>query len=166
MGKGIRIVGWLSVVLGLLGCDEQRLRELQEGVSTEAEVRAQFGEPQRVWMGERGERTFEYSRQPSGHRAYMATLGPDGRLLALRQVLTEENFARVQPGMTVEQVHRLLGRPMRITPYALKQETHHDWRYLESNTRSRVFTAVFDRDGRVLRTDSALDPETVESGYR
>ena len=33
----------------LAGCDPQRIRELEEGVSTEADVRARFGEPERVW---------------------------------------------------------------------------------------------------------------------
>ena len=45
-------MGWWSVVLGLLGCDGPRIAALEEGVSTEAQVRAQFGEPEQVWDGE------------------------------------------------------------------------------------------------------------------
>ena len=35
--------------LALVGCDEQKIKELEEGLSTEADVRTQFGEPERVW---------------------------------------------------------------------------------------------------------------------
>ena len=36
----------LAVFMGLAGCDPQRIGELEEGVSTEADVRARFGEPE------------------------------------------------------------------------------------------------------------------------
>ena len=39
----------LAVLTLLAGCDEQRIRELEEGVSTEQDVRARFGEPEQVW---------------------------------------------------------------------------------------------------------------------
>jgi hypothetical protein len=45
-------------------------------------------------------------------------------------VLTPQNFEKVLPGMRMEQVRKMLGKPMKVTPYALKQETHYDWRYL------------------------------------
>jgi hypothetical protein len=77
-----------------------------------------------------GARTFEYNRQPQGQVNYMITIGADGKMSALRQVLTPQNFEKVLPGMRMEQVRKMLGKPMKVTPYALKQETHYDWRYL------------------------------------
>jgi hypothetical protein len=44
--------------LALLGCDEQKIKELEEGLSTEADVRAKFGEPERIWNEEDGSRTL------------------------------------------------------------------------------------------------------------
>lgn len=148
-------------LLALGGCDPQRISELEEGVSTEADVRARFGEPEKVWDAIDGGRVFEYNRQPAGHQNYMVTIGADGRMAALRQVLTPANFARVQPGMPMEQVRQMLGKPMRITPYALKRETHYDWRYLDGPNTSdaKVFTAVFDADFRVVTTGSVIDPD-------
>lgn len=166
-------MGLLSVVLGLLGCDEQRIAELEEGVATEADVRARFGEPEKIWeardmagipspgaAAEPGARTLEYNRQPAGQVNYMITIGPDGRMTALRQVLSPQNFARVLPGMPMEQVRKMLGKPMKITPYALKRETHYDWRYMASPPTKMVFTVVFDADLRVTRTMS-VDEEIV-----
>jgi hypothetical protein len=152
----------LALALGatlLLGaCDQQRIDELEEGVATEADVRARFGEPEKVWDAPGGGRTFEYNRQPAGTQNYMITIGPDGKMSALRQVLTPENFARIQPGMMMEDVRKMLGKPMKITTYALKKETDYDWRY-RRDQEQRVFSVTFDNDYRVIRTGSVVDAQ-------
>jgi hypothetical protein len=166
-------MGLLSFVLGLAGCDQQRIKELEEGVATEADVRARFGEPEKVWLpadmaslpqpgaaAEPGARTFEYNRQPAGKVNYMITIGADGKMSALRQVLTPQNFAKVLPGMTMEQVRKMLGKPMKVTPYALKQQTEYDWRYLVPPNTSRIFTVVFDRELLVVSSGS-VDEDSV-----
>lgn len=141
-------------VLALLGCDQQRIDALEEGLSTEADVRAQFGEPATIWPEQDGSRTFEYNRQPMGHQNFMITIGADGRMSALRQVLAPQVFAQVQPGMGQEQVRRLLGQPAKRMTYDLKQETDWDWRWIDPPTREMVFTVTFGADGRVLRSGS------------
>lgn len=170
-------MGLLSLLLGLAGCDQQRIAELEEGVATEADVRARFGEPEKIWeasdmaaiplpgaAAEPGARTLEYNRQPAGQVNYMITIGLDGKMSALRQVLTPQNFAKVLPGMAVEQVRKMLGKPMKITPYALRQETHYDWRYLSPPQTSRVFTVVFDQDLKVARSYSSDEDAVSPSG--
>lgn len=156
------VSGFLAVLAGLFGCDNQRIAKLEEGVSTEADVRAQFGPPENVWDEPGGARTFEYNRNPAGHQNYMITIGPDGKMAALRQVLTPSNFAKVQPGMPMEQVRRMLGKPAKKQPLPLKQEEAWDWRWMEPPTTSMVFTVWFDRDWRVARTATARDPEDPE----
>jgi hypothetical protein len=166
-------MGLLSFVLGLVGCDQQRINELEEGVATEADVRARFGEPEKVWLpadmatlpqpgaaAEPGARTFEYNRQPAGKVNYMITIGADGKMSALRQVLTPQTFAKVLPGMRMEQVRKMLGKPMKVTPFVLKQQTEYDWRYLVPPNTSRIFTVVFDTDLLVVSTAS-VDEESV-----
>jgi len=157
--------GWLAWLcasaLLMAACDPQNISELEEGVSTEADVRERFGAPEAVWEAEDGAQIYEYNRQPAGHRNYMITIGPDGRMAALRQVLTPQNFAQVVPGMPMETVRRMLGKPMKVTTYDLKRETHYDWRYLDGPNAgdSKIFTVVFDRDLRVVSTRSMRDPE-------
>lgn len=148
---------WLTaatMALTLLGCDQQRIDALEEGVSTEAEVRAQFGQPTTIWPEADGARTFEYNRQPQGNQNYMITIGLDGTMTALRQVLAPHVFEQVRPGMSQEQVRRLLGQPAQRTTYDLKQETDWDWRWMDPPTRQMVFTVTFGSDGRVLRSGS------------
>ena len=150
-------------LVALAGCDAQRISELQPGVSTEADVRDRFGAPDNIWDEADGARTFEYNRQPAGQVNYMITLGADGRLVGVRQVLTAENFARVTPGMDMALVRRSLGKPAKVTPYRLSGETHHDWRFAEPPNIPKVFTVVT-KDGRtVLRTQIGPDMEAPEN---
>ncbi|MEG0938614.1 MAG: outer membrane protein assembly factor BamE [Comamonas sp.] len=137
--------------LALVGCDEQKIKELEEGLSTEADVRAQFGEPERVWREEDGSRTFEYNRQPAGAKNYMITIGTDGKMSALRQVLAPHVFAKIVPGMDENAVRRMLGKPAKMMTFKLKQETDWDWNYIDPPTREMQFTVTFGPDGRVLR---------------
>jgi outer membrane protein assembly factor BamE (lipoprotein component of BamABCDE complex) len=164
-GRGAWVAGVLALWLlpWLAGCDPQKIAELEEGVATEADVRARFGEPVAVYAEADGARTFEYPRQPMGQRNYMITIAPDGRMSALRQVLTPGNFAKVVPGMDQAQVRRLLGCPARTQTYALQPNQDWDWRFLDG-AEAKVFTASFDRDGRVVSTLTAADPERNGTG--
>ncbi len=160
--RPVAVAAALVSLLLVAACDPQRISELREGVSTEADVRDRFGVPDNTWNEPGGARTLEYNRQPAGQVNYMITVGPDGRMTALRQVLTPENFARVVPGMGMDEVRRLLGKPAKVTPYTLKNETHADWRHLEAPNQPRVFTAVYGPDQRVLRAQSGVDQDAPE----
>ena len=177
--KAFITMGLLSVLAGLTGCDPQRIAELEEGVATEADVRARFGEPEKIWdaadmarlpapgaAATPGARTFEYNRQPAGVVNYMITIGPDGKMSALRQVLNSANFASVLPGMPVETVRKILGKPMKVVPYALQQTTSYDWRYLNPPNVNMIFTVVFDRDLRVVSTGSTQEEFSSNAGNR
>ena len=54
-----------AALLALLGCDPQRISELEEGLSTETDVRDRFGVPDNVWDEGGGARTLEYNRPPA-----------------------------------------------------------------------------------------------------
>ena len=167
----------ISLLAGLAGCDPQRIGELEEGVATEADVRTRFGEPEKIWdaadmarlplpgaAAAPGARTFEYNRQPAGNVNYMITIGPDGKMSALRQVLAPQNFAQVLPGMPMETVRKMLGKPLKVTPYVLQQTVHYDWRYLNPPTTTMIFTVVFDRDLKVVSTASVIEELANQKG--
>jgi outer membrane protein assembly factor BamE (lipoprotein component of BamABCDE complex) len=151
----------LSLLLG--ACDQERIAKLEEGVSTEADVRTQFGPPLTERINADGSKRLEYSRQPAGHRNYFIDIAADGKMSALRQVLQPKYFAQVQPGMSALAVRDLLGQPASVVPYALSGETHHNWRFLPDGgpDQTQVFTAVMDRDGKVVKT--ATGPDTKEA---
>ena len=175
-------MGLLSVLMGLVGCEPQRIAELEEGVASEQDVRARFGEPEKIWdasdmarlpasgvaaaAAAPGARTFEYNRQPAGNVNYMITIGPDGKMSALRQVLTPQGFAQVLPGMPMETVRKMLGKPMKITPFSLQKTTHYDWRYLSPPNVVMIFTVVFDQELRVVSTGSVEDQFANQNSSR
>ena len=180
--KTLASMGLLSFFLSLGGCDQQNIDKLEEGVSTEADVRARFGQPEKIWTAadmassplsgssakaavEPGARTFEFNRQTQGMTNYMITIGPSGTLSAIRQVLTPQNFNAVLPGMSMERVRKMLGKPMKVTPFALSQQTHYDWRYLNPPNTAMIFTVVFNTDLRVVSTASA-EEESVNPKSR
>ena len=95
--------------------------------------------------------------------AHVATIGPDGKMTALRQVLKQADFETVLPGLDKAEVRRRLGRPAKTQVFALKNQEVWDWRYLEDQ-QPRVFSVTFDAEGRVLSTASAIDPREQYPG--
>jgi outer membrane protein assembly factor BamE (lipoprotein component of BamABCDE complex) len=157
------LVGLLA--LTLVACDAPKIEQLEEGVSTEAQVRTQFGEPELVWDNPDGSITYEYSRQPEGHRNYMVTIGTDGKMTALRQVLQKANFDKITVGTRMEDVRRALGKPAKQTPFVQQQENHWDYRHMDTATnQSMIFTIVFDPNMVVKRTGTSPDPSGPDSG--
>jgi hypothetical protein len=143
-----------AALFSLLGCDQQRIAKLEEGVATEADVRREFGEPKAVFNEPDGRRTFEYPRQPEGQTNYFITLGADGKMTALRQVLKPSEFAKVTPGLDRTEVRKLLGRPAKTQRFDLKpDEEHWEWRWLDGQ-QAKLFGVTFDRDGKVSTSSS------------
>jgi hypothetical protein len=150
--------------LVLSGCD--RTSVLEESVSTETQVRKEFGEPATITIEPDGSRTFDYPRQPQGWTNYVIKIGADGKVTSIRQLLTPDNFAKVQPGMSQPEVRSILGRTAKEQRYDLKKETVWDWRFKQNGQDSKLFSVTFDDSGRVTGTAIADDPRDSMSGQR
>ena len=165
MNTWLVVMSIIALVISLAACDSQRIAELEEGVATETDVRTRFGVPEKIWDAANGSKILEYNRQPEGTQNYMITIGTDGKMSALRQVLSPANFAKIQPTMMMEDVRKMLGKPMKITPFALNNTWHYDWRYMDgpNTTDKKIFTVVFNSDLRVLSTGSVDDPANMRN---
>ncbi|HLW04443.1 MAG TPA: hypothetical protein VKY38_02555 [Azoarcus sp.] len=95
--------------------------------ASEAELLDTRGQPTRVWDNEDGTRTFEYSTQPHGGTCWMYTVDADGVIVEQHDALSEANRARVQVGMTKNEVTRLLGQHRSVQFFDLKNEEVWDW---------------------------------------
>lgn len=166
MHRSFRVLLSTSLAMTLAGCDPQRVEKLEEGVSTEIDVRRQFGDPATVTAEADGTRTLDYPRQPEGWTNYVVRIGADGKMSSLRQLLNNDNFARVKPGQTQQDVRNILGRPAATVPYALKQQEVWDWRCKPSGQESKLFSVTFDSSGRVVSTALADDPRETSTGSR
>lgn len=85
---------------------------VQPGTAREA-VLARMGQPTRSVRLASGER-LQYSLQPFGQYAWMVDLDPSGRVIRSRQVLNANDFDRIQPGWTRDDVEREFGPPAMV----------------------------------------------------
>jgi hypothetical protein len=118
-------------------------------------VEARVGAPGTVWKNADGSEVWEYPLGPSGVQTFMIDIGPDRTVRAVRQVLREEYFSKVVPGMSRDEVRRLLGRPKEVWYFPARDEEVWTWRYLEVNYR--LFNALFDRTSGTARSTLRLD---------
>jgi hypothetical protein len=82
--------------------------------STRDQVIARMGQPTAIVPLPAGER-LQFSGQPFGQWAYMVDLDRSGRVIQSRQVLTANEFDRIETGKwTREDVEREFGRPAKI----------------------------------------------------
>ena len=75
----------------------------------------------------------------------------------IEQVLTAENFGRVQVGQSKDDIRRMLGKPGKVEVFKLKQEEVWGYRWMESATERAFFNVHFGVDGRVTTTSRSDD---------
>lgn len=133
-------------LLRRLGWD--RTGRLEPGVSTMDTVRRIMGAPDMEWR-EKKETVWEYAFTPEGVRNYMLAFDANRLLRRVEQVLTPDNFASVQPGMSREQVRRLLGRPASAVVFERRGEEVWDWKLPAAPDAIVRCNVHFDLAGRV-----------------
>lgn len=141
----------------LAGCaTPDRDARLQAGTSREADVVALYGQPTRVWPEADGGRTLEYSTQPLGRHCYMVRFAADGRLVGTEDGLSPAARARIEPGMTPEQVSRVLGTERSRVFFSLSGEDVWDWTIEPDQSGYGMRFNVHFKDGRVVRTTQSM----------
>lgn len=155
-GAAARIRIAALAALWLSGCVGYSPNGLAPGAS-EAEVRAQMGEPSGRHALPEGRSRLEYARGPAGRHTFMVDFDAAGRLQSWAQVLTEASFARVQPGWSTEQVLTELGRPTQEQVFPLGQKRVWSYRF-DSWDCSWYQVSLALGDGRVVETGLGPDP--------
>ena len=163
MGWVGRALAALAALFSVAACDpsgqpyeDLRLARLKVGESTEHDVVRLFGTPAAVRALPSGKGLI-YPLGPQGAHTLLLRIGADGRYQGRENLLTRENFDRVQAGMTQEAVGDLLGPPGGKQFYALKQQTAWEWRFLDGPF-TKLFVVMFDAAGRVVSTAIEEDP--------
>ncbi len=146
-------MGKLKAFFNAIKPDSLLLKGLTPGVTTEVQIRDQMGQPETERDNPDGSERLEYPRGPQGTTTYMVDIDAHGKLIAVTQVLTAENFAKVRIGMTQEDVRALLGKPGEVAVYRLKPETVWSWKWQEGGPSGDAFFNVhFDASGHVYTT--------------
>ena len=149
------LAGLLALVLP--ACDDASFAKLTPGQSSMEQVRQVMGPPTQEWTDADGSQTWEYPRTPEGIVNYMIDFGPDKKLRAIRQVLTEEYFGKVRPGMDRDQIRRLLGKPAHDRYFQLKKERVWDWKIKSESGTDTYFNVSFDENGIVTKSYNSIE---------
>ena len=124
----------------------------------EAELTAIRGKPDFEYQ-EGDRRRLEWSATEMGQYAYMAEIGPDGRLVSFEQVLTDERFASLRIGQSTQaDVIRTVGHPPGWNRWVFEDGERWSYRYKENGVWDAMMTVYFDRNGVVEAMRSYIDP--------
>ena len=163
MGWLGRMMAAVAALFSVAACDpsgqayeDLRLARLKVGESTEQDVVRLFGPPVAVRSLPSG-KGLVYPLGPEGAHTLLLRIGADGRYQGRENLLTRQNFGRLSPGMSGDEVTALLGPPGRVQWYALKQQSAWEWRF-QDGMETRMFVVMFDSAGRVVSTAIEDDP--------
>ena len=127
-------------------------------------VEARVGVPGAVWKNADGSEVWEYPQGFYAVQTFMVAFGSDHVVHEVHQVLDETYFSRIQPGMSREDVRRLIGKPREIWYFPARDEETWTWRYRDINYR--LFNVLFDRSGGMVRSTLRLDEVLLLDGGR
>jgi outer membrane protein assembly factor BamE (lipoprotein component of BamABCDE complex) len=141
----------LCIALALVAsaCAAYSGYNLQPGTSEE-QVRQTMGAPAAVYEQGDGSRVLAYPKGPEGVETFMARVGADGRLVRIDQVLSDGRFEAIQPGLTEQQVLRMLGPPRDHMAFARSATHAWDYKYQDTWGYPAIFSVIFDQHGVVV----------------
>lgn len=148
----------------LCGCAAYGGYGLKPGKDGVDEVVRVMGQPALRWQEPDGSLQLAYPRGPMGFHTYMAHFGADGRLLRIENVMDEQAFARIQPGMTQAQVLRILGPSVAdwSAYFKARDELVWEWRHCNVWNDAARFNVLFDNSKGTVR--STMSQTEVQMG--
>jgi outer membrane protein assembly factor BamE (lipoprotein component of BamABCDE complex) len=155
----------LLVSTVVAGCATNVERAVSPGMPAN-EVSARIGKPIAQGQLAGNETYWDYTRDPYGY--YRVTFGPDERVREVRDLHTEQNFRRIQAGMTPSQVVEIAGVPPEYLKEGYGNGTR-SWTYrYDDASISKLLHVIFDPSERVLWYYWEWDPNiySKKSGSR
>ena len=147
----------LALAAALAGCAGYDGGNLLPGQSTGAEVEKAMGQPAERRSGANGETVLWFPRLPYGRASYAARIGADGRLIAVEQRLTRENFETLKPGVSrASDVRDVLGPPHRIDNFPRHQRDA--WSYPAQEVVAMLIVVQISPDDVVREAYMVNDP--------
>src|SRR5690349_16017994 len=145
-----------ALALLLSACAVDRLPALVEPGASATDVEARMGKPVAQGVLPNGARYWDYTLQPMGFHNYRVTFASDERVQGVQDLLTNQNIARIEPGMSRAQVGDIVG-PSRYPQQYGNGTTSLSWRY-EDYGVIKLLHVIFDASDRVLWSYTEWDP--------
>ena len=147
----------LALVAACAGMEDVH-RAVAPGMSS-AEVVSRIGKPTTAGKLVDGGEYWDYSRQP--FYTDRVAFGPDDRVREVRNLLTEENFENLRPGMTLPEVVAIVGPAYIFNQYANGTAV---WTYRYYDGVYKLMHATFDQSGHLLRYQTEWNPDVYSRG--
>ncbi len=146
-----------GLVTLLTGCAVGQYGPSQDilGVSKE-QLSERMGKPTGEWATAQGN-IVEYARGPYGKHTFFIVLDAQQKVVQSSQVLTLENFEKITPGMTAEEVRRLIGRSFEVA--SLARDRGEVWSYRFESVFCEWFQIEFSKEMRVRSKGMGIPPE-------
>lgn len=153
MAMNPRLLPWL-LLPALAACSSYGPGVLRPGLSA-AQVEADMGPPTGRYPRPEGGTRLEFARGPFGKHTYMVDLDRTGQVERWEQVLREEVFNQVVPGMRSSDLRYRLGQPSNLMGI-WRGATVWSWRY--ESPFCIWFRVTVEPDGTVRDSGYGPDP--------
>jgi hypothetical protein len=151
----VRNLLWIITLLAVTGCAARVGSAVTPGMA-QAEVTRVGGKPFAEGRLPSGEPFWDYTLQPSGYYTWRVVFGPDGAVRDVRNLMTQQNFLNLKPGMSEADVVALLG-PARMRERYWQGTYSISYRFMEAAT-FMLMTAEFSPDGHLTTYHWQPDP--------
>jgi hypothetical protein len=126
------------------------------------EVVAQMGQPETERRLESGN-LLEFPHGPYGQQTWFVYFDAAGRANRAEQILTEQNFSRVEVGMAQDEVRQMLGRPSEVQVLGRKRGVVWSYRYASF---CNWFQVELSLEKQVRSAGYGEPPECIKGGER
>lgn len=140
----------------MVGCASYAPHASLVGADRNAVIAA-MGAPSRERAMPDGRR-MEY---PRGQNTYFVSLDRAGKVLSWENVLTSANYDKIQPGMSADEVERLIGPAM--TRWSVARGDLSVWNYPFQRSVCKLFQLTVSPQGRVVSAGHGYDPDCDSS---
>jgi hypothetical protein len=155
MSIPLRLIAVSFAALALAGCAAP---SIPPGASM-SDVESRMGKPVDVVKAPNGDTVWQYPKGPYGQFTYMASFGADQRVKSFTQALTLDNLAKIQKGMTRDEIRLMFGRPAEVRTYRNLNEEAWFYRYQAPVTQPRIYGVYFDATSGLVRSISDQQDE-------
>jgi outer membrane protein assembly factor BamE (lipoprotein component of BamABCDE complex) len=146
----MKILVLLLAALLAAACASYGGASLRPGASSEAEVLQVMGAPAMRFTDNDGSKVLVYPRGPLGTQTFMVRLDARGVVRSIDPVLGDDTFNAIQPGLTTDDVVRMIGPPRETMTFERLGHEAWDYKYVDTWGYPAIFSVTFDRDGRVV----------------
>lgn len=159
-----RVLLFAITLAALTACASPQ--SLKPGTTVD-QAREALGRPTGSYSLNGGGTRLQYSNQPFDQSVWNADFDAQGRLARVEQMMSDEAFSRVRSGKdTRNDVLREFGAPADAFEYRLRNETAWMYRYFTHGGFKAAMFIYFDPAGTVKRTETGLDPWSIQDGGR